>query len=278
MLYCCTSMTELANYGLLMLYAGLLYRLHEKVKHAHPARFALLTVTFMSVYRIIYFLLFLPVIIAACGKRFSWKLVLWTGGHRGSFPSSSISSCARLPAPTNRASSTISCAPTSRRPRGCCTSTRHGQPARVFCAGDGQPVSEVDAAVAVLRRNAFVPAGRDPVREKDDRWLYGMCLHRCCCCRGWWSSCFTKRRTGRITGRSRRFCGLRSRGCFYASRSSSPSRISRAARRLVVLLATGAPEGAFSDENRFDPKPFLRRPAGAVRGHPLRSRRNGPVP
>lgn len=75
-LYCCTSMTELVNYALLMLYAGLLYRLHQKFGWLALVA-ALLTVTFMSVYRIIYFLLFLPVIIVASGKRFNWKLALY---------------------------------------------------------------------------------------------------------------------------------------------------------------------------------------------------------
>ena len=75
-LYCCTSMTELANYGLLMAYAGLLYRLHQKVS-APMLIAALLTVTFLSVYRILYFLLFLPVVIVACGRKPSWKLALW---------------------------------------------------------------------------------------------------------------------------------------------------------------------------------------------------------
>ncbi len=75
--YCCTSMTELANYGLLMLYAGLLLRLHKKVSVPMLIG-ALITVTFMSVYRIIYFLLFLPVVFVACGKRMNLKTVLWS--------------------------------------------------------------------------------------------------------------------------------------------------------------------------------------------------------
>ncbi len=75
-LYCCTSMTELANYGLLMLYAGLLYRLWEKV--TLPVLLgALAAVLFLSVYRILYFLLFIPVAVFACDRKISWKLVLW---------------------------------------------------------------------------------------------------------------------------------------------------------------------------------------------------------
>ena len=75
-LYCCTSMTELANYGLLMLYAGLLYRLREKV--TLPVLIgALCAVLFLSVYRILYFLLFVPVAVLACGKKANGKLALW---------------------------------------------------------------------------------------------------------------------------------------------------------------------------------------------------------
>jgi len=75
-LYACTSMTEMANYGLLLAYAGLLYRLDQKAS----LQALLLTValtTFLSVYRIIYFLLYLPVAFVACGKRISWRLVFW---------------------------------------------------------------------------------------------------------------------------------------------------------------------------------------------------------
>ncbi len=75
-LYCCTSMTELANYGLLMLYAGLLYRLREKL--TLPVLIgALCAVLFLSVYRILYFLLFVPVAVLACGKKANGKLALW---------------------------------------------------------------------------------------------------------------------------------------------------------------------------------------------------------
>lgn len=76
-LYCCTSMTELANYGLLMLYAGFLCRLYQKENSVPMLIGALLTVTFLSVYRIIYFVLYLPVIFVACGRRMNWKTVLW---------------------------------------------------------------------------------------------------------------------------------------------------------------------------------------------------------
>ena len=75
-LYSCTSMTELANYGLLMIYAGLLYRLHEKVT-LPMLLLALVSVTFLSVYRIIYFLLFLPVGVVASGKKINGKLIIW---------------------------------------------------------------------------------------------------------------------------------------------------------------------------------------------------------
>ena len=69
------SMTEIANYGMLLLYAGGLYRLHKKVS-LPMLLLALATVTLMSVYRISYFLLYLPVVIVACGRKINRRLVL----------------------------------------------------------------------------------------------------------------------------------------------------------------------------------------------------------
>ncbi len=75
-LYSCTSMTELVNYGLLMAYAGLLFRLYQKVS-VPVVLAAVLLVVFMSVYRILYFMLLLPVIFVACGRTLRWKTILW---------------------------------------------------------------------------------------------------------------------------------------------------------------------------------------------------------
>ncbi|MEA5015140.1 MAG: hypothetical protein VB099_11315 [Candidatus Limiplasma sp.] len=76
-LYCVTSMTEMANYGLLMFYVAFLLRSHRtggKVSFA----LAWVTVVFVCLYRISYFVLFLPLVWLGGGNRFSKKTVLYS--------------------------------------------------------------------------------------------------------------------------------------------------------------------------------------------------------
>jgi len=89
-LYCATSMTELANYGLLLFYLAFLMRLWTSRKDARgifaddlPFTKGLpslllcsLTVVLCCIYRITYIGLFVPLILVACDVRWSGKLFL----------------------------------------------------------------------------------------------------------------------------------------------------------------------------------------------------------
>lgn len=74
-LYCVTSMTELFNYALLLFYLAFLLRYHEK---GSPWMLLLccLTVAFGCLYRITYFLLFLPVLLVFSRFRPGWRMAL----------------------------------------------------------------------------------------------------------------------------------------------------------------------------------------------------------
>ncbi len=89
-LYCATSMTELANYGMLLFYLAFLTRLWrvrreagEKAGASAPVTAGLpslilasLTVLFCCAYRITYVGLFLPLIVIACDGRWSGRMAL----------------------------------------------------------------------------------------------------------------------------------------------------------------------------------------------------------
>ena len=75
-LYTCTSMTQLFNYGLLMAYIALLLRFDRDRKPVFVI-LACLCVCFGCLYRINLFLLFLPLAWFLGGKRFSWRTWLW---------------------------------------------------------------------------------------------------------------------------------------------------------------------------------------------------------
>ena len=85
-LYCATSMTELANYGLLLFYLAFVTRLwnvrraagiHPPVTKGLPSLIlACLTVLVCCTYRITYAVLWLPLIIVACDAEFSGKMGL----------------------------------------------------------------------------------------------------------------------------------------------------------------------------------------------------------
>ena len=91
-LYCATSMTELANYGLLLFYLAFVIRLWEARKAARGALaqglpftrglpslvFATLTVLLCCTYRITYVGLWIPLILVACDVRWTGKTLLWT--------------------------------------------------------------------------------------------------------------------------------------------------------------------------------------------------------
>ncbi|MEG0270624.1 MAG: hypothetical protein RR821_10295 [Clostridia bacterium] len=74
-MYCTTSMTELFNYALLLFYLTFLLGYHQR----HSLWFLLgcvVTVVFGCLYRITYFLLFIPVALVFSRFRFGWKMVL----------------------------------------------------------------------------------------------------------------------------------------------------------------------------------------------------------
>lgn len=90
-LYCTTSMTELANYGLLLFYLAFLGKLWQTRRNASPIGETLdapvfsgwlmmllggLTVTLMCAYRITYLGLFLPLVFVALDGRWSGKMFL----------------------------------------------------------------------------------------------------------------------------------------------------------------------------------------------------------
>ncbi len=82
-LYCATSMTELANYGLLLFYLAFLVRLISSRKNAReklgaypsvvaglaPLALGCITAAFCCAYRITYIVLFIPLVLAACDGR-----------------------------------------------------------------------------------------------------------------------------------------------------------------------------------------------------------------
>ncbi len=76
-LYCTTSMTELFNYAMIFFYLAFLLTYHEKKK---PWLLALLvlTVVYACLYRITYFLLFIPVIMVVARFTFGKRMIGWT--------------------------------------------------------------------------------------------------------------------------------------------------------------------------------------------------------
>ncbi|MFH1513522.1 MAG: hypothetical protein ABIG45_09240 [Bacillota bacterium] len=250
MLYCCTSMTEIANYGLLLLYAGLLYRLHEKL--SVPALlFALLTVTFMSVYRILYFLLFLPVVIVAFGKRFSWKLAL------------SVIAVVVFSFFINFFMRKI----TSPYESGFLyhfLRADFGEAARMFYFHalknlHNYFVLELANAAEVAQRWLYCGAALfcllGMIFRKNGRWLYGMCLTLLLLP---WAVVI-------LFYETQDWADYRSLAPFLwfviawlilQQKKLLPVAYFAGCAAILIMLLTGAPEGAFSDENRFDPKPF----------------------
>jgi len=89
-LYCATSMTELANYGLLLFYLAFLARLWRVRREARAAAggtppltkglpsliLACITVVFCCAYRISYVVLFVPLVLIACDFRWSGRMGL----------------------------------------------------------------------------------------------------------------------------------------------------------------------------------------------------------
>ncbi|MEG2701223.1 MAG: hypothetical protein RSA65_01315 [Clostridia bacterium] len=74
-LYCTTSMTELFNYALLLFYLAFLVRYRER---RNPIMLALccLTVIFACLYRITYFLLFIPLVLVFADFHCGWRMWL----------------------------------------------------------------------------------------------------------------------------------------------------------------------------------------------------------
>ena len=249
-LYCCTSMTELVNYGFLMLYAGLLYRLHERV--SVPALIAaLLTVTFMSVYRIIYFILFLPVIVAACGKRFSWKLVL------------SLAAALVFSFFINFFMRKV----TSPYDSGFLyhfLRADFAQAARMFYFHamenlHGYFVLEMANLSEVVQRWLYCGAAlfclAGLIVRKNERWLYGMCLMLLVL--PWLVVILFYETQDWADYRSLApFLWFVIAWLLLRGQKLVPIAYFAGCAAIVVLLATGVPEGAFSDEDRFNSKPF----------------------
>ncbi len=74
-LYCVTSMTELFNYALLLFYLAFLLRYHDG-RSPWMLMLCCVTVVFGCVYRITYFLLFIPVALVFSRFRFGWRMAL----------------------------------------------------------------------------------------------------------------------------------------------------------------------------------------------------------
>lgn len=74
-LYCTTSMTELFNYALLLFYLTFLLRYHQK-RSPWMLAFCCLTLAVACLYRISYFILFIPVVLVDCRFRFDRRMLI----------------------------------------------------------------------------------------------------------------------------------------------------------------------------------------------------------
>lgn len=249
-LYCCTSMTELANYGLLMLYAGLLYRLHGKI--TLPALIgALMTVTFLSVYRILYFLLFLPVAVVASGRKPNWKLAVWL------IAVLIVSFCINF----------FMRMVTSPYESGFLYHFLRAdiaEAARMFWFHalknlNGYFVLEMANQSEVLERWLYCGVSLlcllGLIFRKGERWLYGMCFALLVMP---WAVVV-------LFYETQDWADYRSLAPFLwfvvawlvlNGRKAVPLVYFAGCAVVLVMLVTGAPEGAFSDADRFNPKPF----------------------
>ncbi len=250
MLYCCTSMTELVNYALLMLYIGLLYRLHAKVSAPMLAA-ALLAVTFMSVYRIIYFLLFLPVVVVACGKRFNWKLVLSTAAVLVvSFFINYFMRKITSPYESGFLYHFLR--------------ADFAQAARMFWFHalknlHGYFVLEMANTSEVVQRWLYCGMTGlcllGVIFKKGHRWLYGMCLMLLVL--PWLVVILFYETQDWADYRSLApFLWFVIAWLILNRQKLLPAAFCAGCLVILVMLAAGAPEGAFSDEYRFDPQPF----------------------
>ena len=250
MLYCCTSMTEIANYGLLMLYAGLLHRLHQKVS-APVLIGAVLTVTFMSVYRIIYFVLFLPVVAVACGRKFSWKLVLWLAVTVVvSFLINYFTRMITSPYESGFLYHFLR--------------ADFGSAAEMFWFHmlknlHNYFVLELANFSEVAQRWLYCGAALGcllgVILSKNKRWLYGLCL--ALLVMPWAVVILFYETQDWADYRSLApFLWFVTAWLILNRQKWLPAAWFAGCAAILILLLTGQPEGAFADEYRFDPKPF----------------------